>query len=98
MSRFDVYVSRLTSALKPSKTQQRLLDELKDGARLIGRFHVWGGYDWLLCRENGMTSSVQPRTIQGLLDRGLIVKGEAVSVYSGRQETPFTLPTVSQPK
>lgn len=90
MSKYDVYTPLSVTTTRPSAVQERLLSEMTEGGLLVGRFDVWGGYDWFLRRENGMTSSVDRRTVQGLLDRGLITKGDAIRVVSGRQEIPFT--------
>jgi hypothetical protein len=91
MGRYDVHVPREVSHLPPSPTQKRLIEEMSSGAALIGRFDVWGGYDWRLKHKNGMVSSVTRATVQGLLDRGLVKKGDSKSIGSGTQEIAFAL-------
>lgn len=91
MNKSNVYAPLTTDALRPSAVQARLIAEMKEGAKLVGRFDVWGGWDWVISRENGMVSRVSRATVQGVLNRGLVKMGEPVRVGSGRQDTPFTL-------
>jgi hypothetical protein len=91
MGRYDVYLPVTTDALRPSAVQAGIVADMKEGAKLIGRFDVWCGYDWILVRSNGMTSEVSRATVQGLLNRGLITRGGHVSVGSGRQDEVFAL-------
>ncbi len=91
MGKYDVTKKQGIVASQPTSVQARVVDDIINGAKLIGKFDVYGGYEWFLKRQNGMVSKVSIATVQGLLDRGLIIKGKSVSIYSGCRETPFTL-------
>lgn len=68
----------------PTKQQRKVLALMRDGFELVGHFDVWGGYWW-----TQQELSVTKRTVEGLLDRRLIIKLPNEHVYSGRQRIPF---------
>lgn len=78
---------------KLTEAQRRVLSKMADGIELVRHFDVWGGYWWNL---EPMAEKVRKATVDALLRANTITLGNTERVFSGRQQTVYSLTPVGR--